>query len=379
MKLLDKYILREMVVPFLIGQASIVMMLTGTVLYNNAELFLVHQVRVVDVIRMVLYFIPFLVHMTMPVAMAVAASLAVSRLTRDSEITVVRASGVSLMRLFLPIFAVGLLVSIGDFYFGEYVVPAAMNRFYAVRAEIPNRLRELTPLTGQFIASTDQTFGLYVHSVARKKDYIELNEVQIFNTPKAYFGGDKQPMLAMAKRGRYIMGRWILENPTIFRFNPNGQDFTRLTPKTASYDILVDPQSFNSSFLMQMPMGTMANNASRTFTELGMDIQRNRKQNIQDVYTLLDYHFKLSVPFSCLVMALCCPPLALRFGRGGGFMGTLLSISLVFVYWNTLLLMRILGTPGAQGTPPILPPAAAAWSQNVLFVLLGLIVLRKSE
>ena len=62
-----------------------------------------------------------------------------------------------------------------------------------------------------------------------------------------------------------------------------------------------------------------------------------------------------------------------------GFMGTLLSICLVFVYWNTLLLARILGSPGPDAAPPLLPPTVAAWSQNVLFVLLGLIVLRQSE
>jgi lipopolysaccharide export system permease protein len=71
--------------------------------------------------------------------------------------------------------------------------------------------------------------------------------------------------------------------------------------------------------------------------------------------------------------------MAFRFARGGGFMGVLLSICLVFVYWNTLLLCRILGSPGPQGSAPLLPPLVAAWSQNVLYVLLGLIVLRRSE
>ena len=42
-----------------------------------------------------------------------------------------------------------------------------------------------------------------------------------------------------------------------------------LTPATATYPIPVDPQAFNTGFLMQMPMGTMANSATRTFTELG--------------------------------------------------------------------------------------------------------------
>src|ERR1041385_8954630 len=126
MKLLDRSLLREMFVPFLIGQAAIVLMLIGTVLYNNASVLLLNQVPLRFVVRMVLYFIPFLLHMTMPVAMAVGASQAFSRLGRDAEITVMRASGASLVRIFRPIFIVGLLVSIGDFYFGEYVVPASV-------------------------------------------------------------------------------------------------------------------------------------------------------------------------------------------------------------------------------------------------------------
>ena len=68
---------------------------------------------------------PVLVYdvVVMPVAMAVAASLAVSRLSRDSEITSMRAAGISLKRIFLPVMAAGVAISVGDFYFGEKIVP----------------------------------------------------------------------------------------------------------------------------------------------------------------------------------------------------------------------------------------------------------------
>jgi lipopolysaccharide export system permease protein len=379
MKVLDRYLLREMRVPFLIGQAAIVLMLTGTVLYNNAELFLTFQVPVADVARLVLYFLPFLIHMTMPVAMAVAASLTISRLACDSEITVMRAAGVSLARIFLPIFLAGLAVSVVDFYFGEFAVPASMDRLNAVRAEIPNHLKGLTPQTGQYIVSADQSFALFVKTMVPKHGYIELYGVQIIASPKDLYRGDYTPLLITAAKGRYVEGRWILENAFFFNYTLDGKNFTVGRADKAEYFIPVDPQAFHSGFFMQMPMGTMANSATRTFSQLGRDLKRQREQGIRDDYALLDYHFKLSVPFSCLVMALCCPPLALRFARGGGFMGVLLSICLVFVYWNTLLLARILGSPGPEGSAPLLWPPVAAWSQNVLFLLLGLFVLRKSE
>jgi lipopolysaccharide export system permease protein len=379
MKLLDRYLVREMVVPFLIGQAAIVLMLTGTVLYNNAELFLTNQVPLADVARLVLYFLPFLVHMTMPVAMAVAASLTISRLSRDSEITVMRSAGVSLIRIFLPIFLTGLLVSVGDFYFGEYVVPAAMLRFNGVRAELPTHLKRLAPLTGQYIVASDNSFALFVQSMVPQRGYIALYGIQIIASPRASFSGGTEPILITAKQGRYENGNWILEDAFVLNYSLDGKTFTPGRAKRVTQYIPVDPQAFQSGFFMQMPMGTMANSSTRTFTEIGHDLKVEKAQGIHDPYALLDYHFKLSVPFSCLVMALCCPPLALRFGRGGSFMGVLLSICLVFVYWNTLLLARILGSPGPGGSPPLLWPPVAAWSQNVLFVLLGLFVLRKSE
>ena len=60
-------------------------------------------------------------------------------------------------------------------------------------------------------------------------------------------------------------------------------------------------------------------------------------------------------------------------------MGTLLSICLVFVYWNTMLLMRILGSPNGASQTAFLPPMLAAWGQNIIFALLGLWVMRRSE
>src|SRR5688500_15180569 len=123
MKRLDRYIVREMVVPFLIGQGAVVLMLTGTVLYNNANVFINYEIPAIGVAKIAFYFLPYLIHLTMPVAMAVAASLTVARLSRDSEITAMRAAGISLKRIFVPIFILGILLSIGDFYFGEKVVP----------------------------------------------------------------------------------------------------------------------------------------------------------------------------------------------------------------------------------------------------------------
>jgi lipopolysaccharide export LptBFGC system permease protein LptF len=70
-----------------------------------------------------------------------------------------------------------------------------------------------------------------------------------------------------------------------------------------------------------------------------------------DTRTLeVSYHLKAAVPVACVVLALCAPVLSFLLARAGGFVGVLLAIVLVFVFWNTLLLFQILGNHG------VLPP-----------------------
>lgn len=379
MKILPRYIVLEMIVPFLIGLAAVVMLLTGSVLYNNADIFLQNQIPVQYIMRLALFFVPFLVNMTMPVGMAVAASLAVSRMARDSEITVLRASGASLVRIFMPIFVCGLLVSVVDFFWGEYVVPASITRYSAVINELPTQIKQIAPPSGEYITAPDNSYVIGVRNMEQKVSYIDLRGISIISGLHTLIGAETQPFVLSADHGRYEKGNWILDNAQIYTYDlRKPENWSRGTARRITKYINVDPQSFAGSFQLQMPMGKMADSSRLTFMQLGQNIKNNRRLNIHDYSAELDYHFKLSVPFSCLVMALCCPPLALRFARGGGFMGTLLSICLVFVYWNTLLLARILGTPQAGGTP-LLQPYVAAWSQNVLFVVVGLIVLKRSE
>src|SRR5579884_3641361 len=123
MRHLDRYIVGEMVLPFLTGVFAVIMMLVGNTLFALVDLILKNNIPVLMVSRLVVYNIPTLVVLTLPVGVALAAALAVNRLARDSEITAIRMAGVPLVRIFLPIFISGFLVSVLSFWLGERVVP----------------------------------------------------------------------------------------------------------------------------------------------------------------------------------------------------------------------------------------------------------------
>jgi lipopolysaccharide export system permease protein len=87
---------------------------------------------------------------------------------------------------------------------------------------------------------------------------------------------------------------------------------------------------------------------------------------------LLEYHSRLALPFACLVFALLALPLGIQNKRSGKAAGFSLSIGVILLYYVTLSACKTLGDKG------VLPPALACWTPNLLFLMLGVYLLRKA-
>lgn len=368
MKLVDRYLGREMFVPFLIGQAAVVLMLTGTVLYNNADTFLSYEIPALGVAKIALYFMPYLVALTMPVATAIAVSLAVSRLTRDSEITVMRAAGISLRRIFAPCLLAGVVLSGVSFALGEKIVPWANLQYERTMVELSRRIRFLTPQENQVVQSTDKRYTAYVGRISLEGSRTLLHDVTILvKRPESPL-----PTVIQAATATYADGRWTLYDARVHIYEEGGDREVFTRSKVVRLDFRLPERMFNMIYL-QLPLYSASSTVS--FRDLAHRVGLQRKSGHVSPHDLLDLHFKLSVPLSCLVFGIVCPPLAMRFARAGAFMGVLLSIILVFVYWNILLAAKILGSQ----FPQVLPPVVAGWGQNVVFAALGIWLLWRSE
>jgi lipopolysaccharide export system permease protein len=122
-RLLDRYLLRQLVTPLLFAFVS----LTGFLLLNQiARRFgdLAGKGLPWTVIGQVfLLCVPFLVAMTLPMAILVAVLYALSHLAADNEITAMRASGVSIAQILSPLLLAGCLLSILNFAFSDQVLP----------------------------------------------------------------------------------------------------------------------------------------------------------------------------------------------------------------------------------------------------------------
>ncbi len=353
---LDRYLLREMLVPLGIGTGAVVLMLIGNLLFNYAQIFFSYGVPLMAVAQLVLYYTPYLLVLSLPVGTAVAVSLTVNRLTRDSEITVMRMAGISLRRIFLPLLLMGLLLSGLNYWLNEQVVPPAMRQFYRLR----NRMLLLAPvptITSNAVLKV-QNYAVVIGVAQEVGGRVLMEEVILIEQR-----GRGEWLVIQAPRGTYKNGIWELERPKLHYYRADGTVIDVRSPRKLVLNLQVALQDF---FAAPEP-------EELTRAQLGEQIERNRQMGARNLRLEVSYHLKVAVPVACFVLALCSPMLSLWLARAGSFVGVLLAIVLVFVFWNTLLLFQILGNQG------LLPPMLAAWMPNLLFGAGGFYLLYRSE
>ena len=125
MKLLRAYVLKEHVSPFLVTISGLTAaMLIGHVI-KFAELVIAKGVSLLDILRLLLDLIPFLLSFTIPMACLIAMILAFGRLNADYELIAMRASGIAPARLILPFAVTALVLSGSLLILNDYVVPSA--------------------------------------------------------------------------------------------------------------------------------------------------------------------------------------------------------------------------------------------------------------
>jgi len=359
MKSLDRYVLKEMIAPFLISVFAFVVLLIGRVIFDNIDRIIELGVPFPLVIRLIAFQIPWMMGMVLPLAVLFATSLAVNRLARDSEITAVRMAGIPLRRIFLPIFAVGFLCSILAFWLGETVTPWAnrearrtVRMIYGMQA---------VPAIQENVFFRSEGYWFYVRKVERPSaDRAVLRNVMIYET--SAMGG--YPTLITASKATNEENLWTLSDGVLHKLGPDG---------LTQYEMKFPRMQLNLRRAFQDLWQTQQTAEEMSLRELQHQIAVFGGAGRQVGEMKVNMHFKLSIPLSCLVFALCAAPLGLRFARSGSYSGILLGIIVMFLYQNNVWLGKAVGMGG------LVPPIIAGWSQNVIFGLVGIYLIWQQE
>ncbi|NMB01111.1 MAG: YjgP/YjgQ family permease [Firmicutes bacterium] len=355
MKIVDRYMTREFIAPFVFCVSGFTVVLLSGLLFQLTDLIFVNEVAVFTVGRMLLYRIPATAVMTLPIATLFATLLAVGRLVQDNEMTVLRGSGISFPRLITPILVLGMVISGLTFAASEHIVPLANQKFENILRQII--FSEGVPIVEEnvfFHGGDDRYF--YIGEVQTKTN--ELKKILVYELDTYNF-----PSIISAKTGIFQEHTWVLFDGVYQELDEEG--FVQFESRFQRMEIVTEQEG-------EIYLGNQRSVDEMSRKELGEYIERFQRGGLKVRSFVVDYHMKLSLPMASFVFALFAAPLALM-GKGGRSYGIIVSIVVLLCYYVAISVSRSLGIN------EVLSPLLAAWLVNVLFAVSGFVFLVLSD
>lgn len=358
MRIIRDYILREIIGPFITSLAVFTFVLLIGNMFKLMDMVVNKNIGVTYVLKLFILLMPYLLSYTIPMAILTATMLCFGRLSSDNEVTAIRASGISLYRIGLPVIIAALIISLGCVYLNDKILPLSHFASYRLIKEIAIKkpAAYLEPAT--FIKSF-KGYILFIHSIDKNK----LKNIRLYQLQ------DNGPTrTVIAERGELItypdkdIIKLRLENGTADEpdsKNPNV--FYKIKFKTCDKTLdLTD--DFAKGKIEKKPQ-------DMTIKELKEEIARLRASGIGISPLLTEIHKKLAMAFSSFVFVLVGLPLAINTRRREKSVGFGISLILLSIYY----LLFIGGQ--ALSLRNIVPPIIGVWATNIIYFIAGLILI----
>ena len=302
------------------------------------------------------YLWPQVIYLMLPLTVLVATLVNFSLLTKSNQIMAIKAAGVSLYRISAPILGIAALLSACMFLLGDQYLPETNQRQSAYRNEIKGR-----PPQTFFRPDVQWIFGesgrLYNYRFLDPDRNVFAN-LSVFEFDSS-FQLTRRLYAARAFWEPHIPG-WVLEDG--WQRDLQGGKVTTFQPfAVATFrELSEQPAYFKKEVRASEQMSAV---------ELRRYIQDLRQSGFDVIPLSVQLNRKFSYPLIAFVVSLIGIPFAFSAGRKGALSGIAISIGIAIVYWSVSSLFEAMGNLGQ------LPPAAAAWSPDVLFGLGGVYLL----
>ncbi|MFZ3341617.1 MAG: LPS export ABC transporter permease LptF [Terriglobales bacterium] len=364
MRILTRYILGEVVSHALIGAAVFTFILFTRDLGRILELVVRNSAPLPSIAEIFFYTVPVALTYTIPMGVLVGILIGLSRLSADSEITAMRASGLSVwsfLRICSIFVIVAWLLALAN---SVYIAPRSL----ASLDELQSRLRssqasfEVQPRV--FYEGFPKTV-LYVEDVKAMPGGARWKGVFL-----ADLSDPAAPRVTLAREGELIsQGPDSLDlhltNGSTHETDPANADHYQISTFDTTDIPIQIPQASNSQ---QTEPATLSEMKVSELLHAAHTAGPNTRR-----WMLIEFHRRFALPTACLVLAMVGIPLGLSSKKGGKSSGFVLTILLVFLYYSLSLIGVSLARQGRAS------PAAGVWLADFLFLIGGAFLLWQSE
>jgi LPS export ABC transporter permease LptG/LPS export ABC transporter permease LptF len=363
--ILDDYILREFLTTLGLVLVTFVMLLLVFTFFELIGDIIRNKTPFITVGDYLVNLTPSMIYTITPLSVLLSVLVTFGTLQRNNELTAMKATGISLYRVALPVLVIALIVAGALFAFDETYVPTANRRQEALRSVIKGK-----PAQTFFRPDQKWMFGSQQPGTPDRifyyqffdPDHDRFANVTIFEIDPATFTISRRIFAATARWEPQVQ-QWIFENGWVRTFSGDAVKGYQPFEVSTFPEIPERPQYFKKESLQSQEMSfAQLNRYIRDLSQSGFDTMPLRVQ----------LNVKLAYPLITLVMAVLAIPFALSMGRRGSLTGIAAAIGLAVTYWVTAAIFQ------AMGNVNMLPAILAAWSPDVLFGLVGSYLLLKT-
>jgi LPS export ABC transporter permease LptG/LPS export ABC transporter permease LptF len=352
-RLMDIYLLRRFTFYFVLLMGAFVFLFEAFTFFELLDDIARRRIPFLVVINYFRYLSPYLFYVLAPLAALVAVLVTLGIMSKNNEVVAIKASGISVYRLALPLLLAGVLLAATMLVLDDTYLPYANQRQDALHNQIKGRPPQTYTHPQRWI------FG----------ENAKIYNYDLFDPVQNLFGGlsivEIDPASFQVRR-RIFASRaqwsdsqktWLLESGWIRDFTDGSISRYERFPVMALPELTEPPTYFNREVRQAIQMN---------WGELRNYIDGLQRAGF-DVSTLtVQWHVKIAFPLIAPIIMLLAIPFAFLVGTRGAVSGVALGVAIAIVYWT---LSRLLEAMGGVGQ---LPPFLAAWSPDIIFFFLGL-------
>ena len=363
-RILDRYVLREMLPPFLLGLAVFTFILEIPPIIQEGEQLIAKGTSWDVVSRILLTLLPQALGITIPISLLVGILIAFGRLSGDREPVALQACGVSLTRLLRPVGLLALVAWAATMYIMIVAVPDANQAFRELTFRVVSTRAE-SEVKPRVFFEDFPNLVLYVREVTPGVGWTDVfvADTSIAEGPKIY----------LARRGRIILNparrlvQMVLEDGTTHSVELRQPDKYQLT-QFKQVVLTLDPESVFPR------TGPLKGDREMTIAELKNRMAELARQGESTHNQIMAIQQKFSIPVACLVFAIIGLALGVTNRREGKLASFVLGAAIVFVYY----VLMYMGQSLAKGA--LLPPWLAMWLPNIILGAAGIgLLLRRAR
>jgi lipopolysaccharide export system permease protein len=358
MNLINRYIIVQIAKFFLLVLAAVLCIFVAIDYLGTMDEFLQANISLWRALQYVLLKIPFIMTQAMPVVLLIALLVVFGLMSKNNELVVLNASGISIYALVRPVLMVAAATALFLFYLSEQVVPLTMHQSNAIKNREINK--------SSHIAVKEENIWIKGQRQITHIKYFDPASRAIFGFTRYFF--DTQFRLTRridARKGQFQKGAWVLYDCMQQVLNTADGTYSVSLDQTLAEDLQLQPSDFRR---------IVRNSEEMTFGQLLAYVRKVEAEGYAATAYRVDLYAKSAYPFVCIIMALVGIGLTARRRLDKGLAVSITyGIGIGFLYWIFQSFCISLG----YGR--ILPPVVAAWMANIVFLCGGLLLVMNAE